>query len=357
MTSQKRTKLHIEFMRIIAIFFVLYNHTNEAGYTLYFFTDKPALKPFLMVLSNLCVIAVPLFFMISGALLLSKEESYRDLYLKRVLRIIVAFLLSSFAYRLFYYVLWGAPMNLIPTFLSLPFTWAYFSQWYIYSYLAFLIMLPLLRKMVKNMGARDFRYVLVAQLLIVGVLPMLVYRFSGGNMQILSYFNPTIIMTESIVYALMGYYLEHVVKKSTYENPLNIIICLAASAVALFAIGEFVNYKMSVLGTLDGNWLSDTQKMLAIIPTMSVYFIAKYVFDMHEFRDGTKKILRGLGGSVFGIFLIEGILREATFTVYQKLQPAVGVFPACILWLLFALAIGFLVIGLIRKIPGVNKII
>lgn len=357
MTSQKRTKLHIEFIRIIAIFFVLFNHTNEAGYTLYFAADNPALKPLYMTLSNLCVIAVPLFFMISGALLLGKEESYADIYVKRVLRIIIALLLSTLAYRAYYHFAWDAPWNLVPTFAALPFTWGYFSQWYLYSYLAFLVMLPLLRRMVKSMHSKDYIYVFITQLVIGGMLPMLAFKASAGQFSILSYFNPTIVVTESIVYALMGYYLEKVVKRSTYENILNILICIVASAVALFITSTFVKYKFSVLATLDGNWLSDTQKMLAIVPTVSVYFIAKYIFDGHEFRDGTKRVIASLGSCVFGVFLIEGILRESTFPIYQILQPRVGVFAACLIWILVALAIGILVMEVAKRIPGLRKVL
>lgn len=353
----KRNKIHIEFLRIIAIFFVLYNHTNEAGYTLYFSCGDAPLKPLYMGLSNICVIAVPLFFMMSGALLLGKDESYGDLYLKRVLRIVVALLLSTLAYRAYYHFMYDAPWNLLPTIIALPYNWAYFSQWYIYSYLAFLIMLPLLRKMVKGMSAKDYRYVFFAQLIVVGVLPMIAFRLSAGQLEILSYFNPTLVMTESIVYALMGYYLEKVVKKSTYENPLYILVGIAATAASLFVTSEFVKYKWSVLATLDGNWLSNTQKMLAIVTTVSVYFIAKYLFDGHEFRDTTKKVVASLGGCVFGVFLIEGILREATFPVYQKLSVTIGIFPACLVWMLVALAIGFAVIEIVRLIPGAKKIL
>lgn len=357
MSTQKRTKLHIEFIRILAIFFVLFNHTNEAGYTLYFAADNPALKPLYMTLSNLCVIAVPLFFMISGALLLGKEESYADVYVKRVLRIVIALLLSTLAYRAYYHFAWDAPWNIVATFKVLPFTWGYFSQWYLYSYLAFLVMLPLLRRMVKDMQSRDFIYVFVAQLVIGGLLPMLAYRFTSGQFAILSYFNPTIVVTESIVYALMGYYLEKVVKKSTFDSIINVLICIAASAATLFITSTFVKYKFSVLATLDGNWLSDTQKMLAIVPTVSVYFIAKFVFDGHEFRDGTKRVIASLGSCVFGVFLIEGILREATFPIYQKLQPSMGVLPACIIWILVAIAIGFAVIEIVKRIPGLRKVL
>ena len=72
----KKRLLSLDFMRIFAILLVIFNHTDNRGFYR-FLTDDPGtfLYWFNLFFSILCKAAVPLFFMISGALLLNKEES------------------------------------------------------------------------------------------------------------------------------------------------------------------------------------------------------------------------------------------------------------------------------------------
>jgi len=364
MKTDKRNKIHIEFLRVIAIFCVFFNHTNELGYTRFANVGDAPTVPILVIISNLSVIAVPLFFMISGALLLGREESITDVYRKRVLRIVLALLLSTFAYRLFLYVLYQNPLNLLYNFAALPFVWGYFSQWYIYSYLAFLVMLPLLRRMVKSMQVKDFIYVFIAHLVYAGMFPILAYVYSKGQFGIIDYFNPAIFMVESIVYSLLGYFVENVIgnKENTevynkWFNFRNMWIMIAASVLSLILLKEFVLYKYHTIATLDGNWLSDTQKMLIVVTVVTIYYIAKFLFDRHEVKPAVAKVLKSLGSCVFGVYLFEGILRESTFDLFRKMEPSLGVLPACVVWILIAIAIGFAVVEVLKRIPGLRKIL
>ena len=82
-------RVYIDFLKVIAIYLVLFNHTGVSGFVL--FTVRQGTKMYFPLMFNaiLIKIAVPLFFMASGALLLGKEESYRDLLCRRFLRFLV----------------------------------------------------------------------------------------------------------------------------------------------------------------------------------------------------------------------------------------------------------------------------
>ena len=100
MTNQVQNKkpirfLHVDILRILAIFLVVFNHTAERGYTLFAnSTDSFLYFPYMMF-SVFCKIAVPIFFMISGALLLPKDESLKQLFTKRIFRMAIVLLLIS----------------------------------------------------------------------------------------------------------------------------------------------------------------------------------------------------------------------------------------------------------------------
>jgi surface polysaccharide O-acyltransferase-like enzyme len=73
--------IHLDLLRLIAIFLVIFNHTGERGYILFISKMGSPISLLYMAASVFCKIAVPLFFMISGALLLKKEESLKQLFL------------------------------------------------------------------------------------------------------------------------------------------------------------------------------------------------------------------------------------------------------------------------------------
>lgn len=66
--------IHIECIRILAAYFVIFNHTGNDGFFLFAGYDRGSLPYWLyMFISVFCKISVPLFFMIAGALLLKKD--------------------------------------------------------------------------------------------------------------------------------------------------------------------------------------------------------------------------------------------------------------------------------------------
>lgn len=75
--NQKKTnrKSYIDLLKIMAIYMVLFNHTKDKGFILFTIAQGSKLYPFYLFNAIWIKIAVPLFFMTSGALLLGKEES------------------------------------------------------------------------------------------------------------------------------------------------------------------------------------------------------------------------------------------------------------------------------------------
>ena len=91
-------RLDIELIRIIAVFFVIFNHTGTMGYFLFASYEPRSIQYWIyLFISVFCKISVPLFFMITGALMLNrKEESLRYLWKHRVLHICCILIIWSF---------------------------------------------------------------------------------------------------------------------------------------------------------------------------------------------------------------------------------------------------------------------
>ena len=93
--------IYIDFLRIIAMFMVLFIHTNNRGYAMCVDAIGDPLFPFYLFCSAACKIAVPLFLMISGALLLKKDEPISVVLKKRTPRILCVLIAASFVHYVY----------------------------------------------------------------------------------------------------------------------------------------------------------------------------------------------------------------------------------------------------------------
>ena len=183
-TKKEPTKwlVHLDILRVLAIYLVVFNHTGERGFMLFANnTDSLGYFPY-MVYSILCKIAVPIFFMISGALLLPKDESLKQLFSKRIFRMIVVLVLISVPYYFWLHRTQG--ISVVRFFTYIYGHSASTSLWYLYSYIGLLLMLPFLRSMVKCMKQQDYIYLFLGYVVFTGALPCLEYGLWNGNVML-----------------------------------------------------------------------------------------------------------------------------------------------------------------------------
>ena len=89
-------KSYFEIMRIVAILFVLFNHTNNYGFFLFEKYETNTVQFWFNLWNSIfCSFNSCLFFMISGALLLNKDENITTIYKKRVSKYIITLIAAS----------------------------------------------------------------------------------------------------------------------------------------------------------------------------------------------------------------------------------------------------------------------
>ena len=90
-TTSLSTLRWVDLVRVVGAFLVVVAHISYQG------SGSVLISSYYFVLSR---VAVPLFFMVSGYLLLRKEEPYGDFFRKRALKVFVPFLIWSVIYLL-----------------------------------------------------------------------------------------------------------------------------------------------------------------------------------------------------------------------------------------------------------------
>lgn len=350
--QNKNRFVHLDLLRIIAIFFVIYNHTGSNGYMLFASCIGSPVSVFYLIFSILCKIAVPLFFLVSGALLLKKEETLKQLFFKRIFRMIIVLVLVSVPY--YYWLHRDNGTGFLDFFRWIYTNSASSSLWYLYSYIALLLMLPFLRSMVKNMKQQDFVYLFIGNVIFVGVLPCLEYLLTNKTNMIHNSFTPIIFVTQSVFFVLMGYYFEHVYDITKLKKK-HLFFCVLSSVVAIL-LTCFITYYQTTIEICTPHQLERFFDCFICIPAFTVFILIK------RLGISTKKKYVGhcisiAGSAVFGVYLIEKIIRSLLIKVYDILQPFVGSFFASLFWSFAVLVISLLIIVVLKRIPVIKKLV
>jgi len=229
------------------------------------------------------------------------------------------------------------------------------SLWYLYSYIALLLIMPFLRCMVKSMQEQHFRYLIAGYILFFGLIPSLEYCLWKGNLTSHESFAPVLFQTPNIFYALTGYYLEHVaVCRRNRKNEIFQGIIL--SIVALTATCLLTHYQMVAAGHQDAHQLEYFFNCFICIPAMTLYNLVKYLGKNIKSAK-QEKLLTFLGSAVFGIYLIEKFCRTLAGSLYSVLAPAVGSFCASLIWVFATFCLSLALVTFAKNAPVIKKVV
>ena len=147
--SNIRINLPDDLIRTLAIFLVILLHASNA--TLQLSSVSPSYWWTAAVYKSLAVYCVPLFVMLSGALLLQPtklNEPIRVFLKKRLSRLGLAFVFWSAIYTIWAFYVFHAPVTLGNIYQSIVkdlFTGVYYQFWFIYLIVGLYLITPILR--------------------------------------------------------------------------------------------------------------------------------------------------------------------------------------------------------------------
>ena len=348
-------------MRIIACALVIFNHLP--GYMLY--STTTGVRQFIyMCITMITRINVPLFFMISGALLFQKNEDMVTVFRKRVLRIagililfniIMVFIQKCVAIDAGteYHITFA---SFIRDFLrnNIPGTDSY---WYLYSYLGILVALPFLQRMAKGITKTEvcvlaFIHFISSSFLPVANILMKQYGKNGGYALSGNFVVP-FAFEKAFFYTIVGYYLEYHVQIEKIKRKHIVLLIAAASAGILISNAcTYLDWK------INGEYSQNYVQLFDYITTITAFIIIKYLFVMKKKADshrGIKKTVCFLGSMTFGIYLLDPCLR---MLFYGRYEAAVSrTLPTLIIsagWILISMALGTFITWISRKIPVIR---
>ncbi len=341
-----KKELYIEILRIIAIVFVIFNHTD--GYFLYYSnTENPMTWCFSFMGSVLCRSNVPLFLMITGAVLLGKKESISHLFKNRISRIVVVLAVFS----LFYYILNicrspGKSFSVTEFLIGILEGSIQDSFWYLYLYLGLLVLLPFLRKIAVSCSNRELQYLLCIQFIMGtggGIFSFVTEIELNGYLYLLN---------DYIFYLMAGYYLgqrieiDRIKKSWAIGSGVTIILCLLGTFV--FASLDYWRNGTYNQGELD---------LLAAVLSISIFFEVRWFCQKHAFLSRIRNVTYEAGNCVFGIYLLEQVSRMQLMPLYLYLsENTIGVL-ACSCYVISSFVLAWFYTEILKHIPGMKRLV
>ena len=351
-------------MRIIACFFVIFNHTGNNGFFLFSQRELGGVSFWCyLFVSIFCKFSVPLFLAISGALLIPKmNESITTIWKRRILRIASTLIVFSF---IFYIedVYTGNQMFDIKLFWMrlYGFDWNY-AYWYLYAYIAFLISLPFLRTLAYHLSDRYYYYMFTLVVFFNGFLPIMEYILWKGNHSLNNHLSVNWLATNIVFYPVTGYFLQHrikdIEKKGKYiygmwmANIITIIVCC------------YMTYmKVKITGECFEGTSQSFHNSFVMINTVTIFITIKYLFTKYQSQipKWFEKAIFSVGGCTFGIYLwhimlIENKVFNEIWNILRinlRINHLTTAFLVCFVVMLIC----YMVTWIMKKIPFIRTLV
>ena len=338
----------IDFMRVVAIFLVIFIHVSA---DLLYGWGKVSPGNWMIgnIYDSLARVSVPLLFMISGFLLLGKNEPVKDFFLKRSIKVLIPFI----AWTLIY-LFWRCNVNggvctkKVITRLIL-FEGTAYHLWFLYVLLGLYLITPFLR-IITTSGQKRILWYLVALWLVFQTGVAILDKVWGLSLGI------TVPMaTGYIGYFVLGHLLSEI-QLGRGGIVLSLITCLAG-IIATAAGTYFIS---SQAGKFDG-FFYEYLSLNVIVASISAFLLLKSLATQNESGEGFfQKAVTQLAAGTFGIYLIHVMIldiiggRIPLIHFNVEMGNPVWSIPLVSVVAFFA---SFCAVYVLQKIPFLNRIV
>jgi surface polysaccharide O-acyltransferase-like enzyme len=307
-----------------------------------------------LVYKALSLSCVPLFVMLSGALLLQPtklDEPIRVFLKKRLSRIGLAFVFWSMVYLAWGFYVYKVPVtldNVAQGIVKDLFTGSWYHFWFIYLIIGLYLVTPLLRIIIAYGSPQMTRYLIALWFAGVAVLPVIQlgfgYTLDAG----------VFVLGGFIGYFVMGNYLQ----KITLHKAL-LYGLLAASFVGTVFGTYLMSYPLS--GLMQNNYFLGYLTVNVIVGSAALYLLLlKAKSDWPGTNHPARPLVQAISNNTLPIFLFHVIILETFergllgFTIsYTTLNPIIEI--PLLAALTFLVTFGLVL--LMRRVPVLKKLI
>lgn len=329
----KEKQIWLDALRVISTISVVILHVSSA--VLYKYgTVSNSIWNTANIYDGMVRFCVPVFFMISGALLLSKDYELSDFFKRRFFRIIPPLVFWSLIYIYYDYAVIGEKTFTVIAAIKMVirnlFSGSQYHLWFVYTLLGLYLFIPVLRQWTKNATNKNILYFLIVWFVTI--------LYNIPNIKAYLPNIPLANFSGYIGYLVLGYYLSNL----SVKNKVMPILCIVLGMIITIYGTYYITHKNNTFyeyfyGNLTPNVLLCSTGVFLLVKTLVVK------------NKRVKNVILFLSNHSFGVYLVHVLVLTllSKFGVDWTLaHPAISIPVTAIACLIIAT----LIIYLLRKI-------
>ena len=341
MRDKREQIIWIDAIRVLACFMVILIHSPRP-------IEDMSQSLIYAGINYIALPCIPLFFMISGFLLLPTNLPIKTFLKKRLTRI----LLPMVFFSLFGFVLVDVAMNNIDLkdavfkIAKLPFFTIYGYYWYIYSLAGLYMFAPIISKWLDNSTQKDVQYYLILWMVTL-VMPYISIFIPDSYLVNGDFYNPLYSFGGYLGYMILGYYLK------TYAININgKKLMLIFVVTFLSCCIQPVLYYMKKIYAIDIPESNAYLKIDTMMMAVSLFVLLRKI----NYQKTIGSIISFIAPLTFGMYLIHGFIIHYIVSPYTY-KTNFPLFIIVLLTAIFSFGISFLCVYLLSKLPFKKYII
>lgn len=341
--SKKNRVYYIDRLRVLACLAVVMIHVSS----LYMANVSNDFNFFVAnFFDGLSRSGVPIFVMISGALLLDEEhDTSISKMFGRIKKLLCKFIIWSIIYSIIYNVFFCMIRNEQIKIYNIIYDIivGHYHLWFIYMLIGLYLIIPLLKLWIKKENKKEIRYFIILSFVFAFLLPqiiMLINKLYGTFIigeAIEKAFNVKYVCGYTM-YFILGWYINNFELKKKY------IYMLGISGIVCTILG---NYFLALV-TCDNSIMFDNFNVNILFQSILIFYMVKN--NPNKGRFSVRKHITKLSDRSLGIYFIHVIIVDILYMVSSRLgicNSLVG----CIIIFVGTVSISSFIIGIIKKSP------
>jgi len=335
--------VYFDFLNIAACLAVVAMHHNS----IVMHYERSSAWAQSLVFEVLCYWAVPCFFMMSGAKLLTYRERYdtKTFLKKRIIKLMIPFVFWN-TFVLFFREFFGTPVlqsHSIGEIISSVINYAGEPTFYFFpAIISMYIAMPVLSLLVDN--RKILWYIVSAVFIIQSLLPTL---FGIIGIEVNDFWGTG--FTIRVMYIVLGYLLS--TENFTKKNKNILYICAALAAVFRYLYIFVGSNKSGELNML----LFNSSYFPGVLLSIGVFLFFKEKFGKVQLKGKSREIIKTVSGCTFGIYIIHKVF------VMPIERAVLGLSVDSLLWrtamILVTYLVSLIIIWVMKHIPIINKLV
>lgn len=347
-SKEEKRQVYIDLLRILCCFGVIVIHVSSIYFDNY---EIKSINWIISVIFNIFVrFAVPVFFMISGALFLQRKEiNIKKIYTKNILKVLIILAIWLPIYGIISYVYvynhsfpnFSAFKGIIVGLLDYQ-----YQFWFLIPLIRIYICLPLLKKISED--RKVLKYFLVLFFVFQIIFPTFKPLIGANKYRALTLFGPELV-SGYYGYFLLGYYLNSVEISRKKENGIYVlgIVSIIVAVLGTILISNKTGEKIEAF--------LNPSAITAAIVAVAIFILFKQKISKIKFKDKTHSLITIISNCTMGIY----IFHLAIIWIFKKninlffATPLIAIPLICLLTFILSSIITLIV----KKIPFLGKYI